>query len=81
MSNKTVGRPKEQNPKDIKLTVRFTEDENKQIEELSNKVGMSKSKLIRNVVLGNIDDTKLLKNIGSLPLIKKYKEFIKSLWV
>ena len=79
MNNKTAGRPKEQNPKDVKLTIRFTEDENKQIEELANKIGMSKSKLIRSIVLGDIDDSKLLQNIGSLPLIQKYKEFVKSL--
>ena len=79
MSTKTVGRPKDQDPKDIKLTVRFTKDENKQIEELANKIGISKSKLIRSIVLGNIDDLDILKNIGSLPIIQKYKEFVKSL--
>lgn len=79
MKNKTVGRPKEENPKDVKLSIRFTNDENKQIEELAEKIGMSKAKLIRNIVLGNIDDVKFLQNIGSLPLIKKYKEFVTSL--
>jgi len=79
LKNKTVGRPKEENPKDVKLSIRFTNDENKQIEELAEKIGMSKAKLIRNIVLGNIDDVKFLQNIGSLPLIKKYKEFVTSL--
>ena len=79
MNSKTVGRPKEQNPKDVKVTIRFTEEENKQIEVLANNVGMSKSKFIRSLVLGNVDDAQLLQNLGSLPLIKKYKEFVKSL--
>lgn len=79
MKNKTAGRPKEDNPKDIQLSIRFTNDENKQIEELAEKIGMSKAKLIRSIVLGNIDDVKFLQNIGSLPLIKKYKEFVTSL--
>lgn len=79
MSNKTIGRPKDQDPKDIKLTVRFTKDENQQIEELANKMGISKSKLIRSIVLGNIDDLDILKNIGSLPIIRRYKEFVESL--
>jgi len=79
LNNKTVGRPKEKNPKDVKLTIRFTNDENKQIEELAEKIGMSKAKLIRNIVLGNIDDVNFLENIGSLPLIQKYKKFVTSL--
>lgn len=79
MKNKTAGRPKEDNPKDIQLSIRFTHDENRQIEELAEKIGMSKAKLIRSIVLGNIDDVKFLQNIGSLPLIKKYKEFVTSL--
>ncbi|PHQ89584.1 MAG: hypothetical protein COB42_06520 [Sulfurimonas sp.] len=79
MKNKIAGRPKEENPKDIQLSIRFTNDENKQIEELAEKIGMSKAKLIRSIVLGNIDDVKFLQNIGSLPLIQKYKKFVASL--
>lgn len=79
MKNKTAGRPKEKNPKDVQLTIRFTSDENKQIEELAEKIGMSKTKLMRNIILGNIDDVNFLQNIGSLPLIQKYKKFVTSL--
>ena len=79
MNNKTVGRPKEKNPKDVQLTIRFTDAESKEITKLAEKVGMSKAKFIRSIVLGNIDDVKFLQNIGSLPLIKKYKEFVNSI--
>jgi len=32
LNSRNAGRPKEKNPKDVQLTIRFTSDENKQIE-------------------------------------------------
>ena len=56
--------------RDILIQIRVSEEENKKIEELAAKLKMNKSKLIRNIVLGEIEDG-LLVNIGVLPIMQK----------
>lgn len=65
-----AGRPKEENPRDIKVTVRFTKEENERVEELAKKMGMTKARLMRNLALGGLEDAEFLQKVGILPLVK-----------
>lgn len=49
------------------------EEENERIEELAKKMGMPKSRLMRNLALGGLDDSEFLQNVGLLPLIKNLR--------
>lgn len=75
MNENKVGRPTEENPRNVQIKIKVTEEENKRIEELSEKMGMNKSRLIRNLILGNLDDAEFLQKIGILPLVKNLIEF------
>lgn len=70
-----AGRPKEENPRDIKVTVRFTKEENERVEELAKKMGMTKARLMRNLALGGLEDGEFLQKIGILPLVKNLIDF------
>lgn len=70
-----AGRPKEENPRDIKVTVRFTKEENERVEELAKKMGMTKARLMRNLALGGLEDAEFLQKVGILPLVKNLIEF------
>ena len=61
---------KEKANRDITLRIRITEEENKTLEDLAEKFKMNKSRLIRNLLFGNIDDLKFLEKIKFLPLIQ-----------
>ncbi len=54
--------------------IKVTIEENERIETLTEKMNMKKSRLLRNIVLGNIGDAEFFQNIGLLPLIKKVNE-------
>ena len=73
---KKVGRPKEENPRDIVIKFKVNKEENEKIEKLANEIGMNKSRLIRNIVLGDLGEIKFSKNIGMLPLIQNIQSFI-----
>jgi len=75
MKKTTVGRPKEKNPRNTQIKIKVTEDEYKRIEELAIQMGMNKSRLIRNLLLGNLDDAEFLQKVGILPIVKNLKEF------
>lgn len=70
-----AGRPKEENPRDIKVTVRFTKEENERVEELAKKMGMTKARLMRNLALGGLEDAEFLQKVGILPLVKNLIDF------
>ena len=74
-----AGRPKEENPRDIKVTVRFTKEENERVEKLAQKMGMNKARLIRNLILGDLEDAEFVQKIGLLPLVQKAKAYYNSL--
>lgn len=61
MSEKKAGRPVEENPRDVRVTVRFTKEENERVEELAKKMGMPKARLMRNLALGGLDDAEFLQ--------------------
>lgn len=75
MSENKQGRPTEENPRNIQLKIKVTEEEAKKIDELAEKMGMNKSRLIRNLVLGNLEDAEFLQKVGILPLVKNLVEF------
>lgn len=55
---KKMGRPKSENPKDIKLSVRLTESEDELLMRLSTREGITKTELIRRAI------KKLLQDLG-----------------
>ncbi|WP_320034849.1 hypothetical protein [Halarcobacter sp.] len=73
--NNNVGRPKEENPRNIQLKIKLTEEENKTLEDLAEKFKMNKSRLVRNLLFGNIEDLKFLDKIKFLPLIQNALAF------
>ncbi len=71
----TVGRPKKEDKRDIEIRFRVSKEENERIEELAKKLKMNKSRLIRNMLLGDLSDIEMLNNIGILPIIQNAKAF------
>lgn len=65
--------------RDITLRIRVSEEEAKMIEELAEKMEMNKSRLIRNLLLGGLDDAKFLDKVGVLPLVKNIRD-LKDKW-
>lgn len=55
----------------IEIKIRVTEEENERIEKLAERMQINKSRMIRNIVLGDIGDYEMLANIGVLPIVKK----------
>lgn len=70
-----VGRPKKEDKRDIEIRFRVNEKENECIEELAKKLKMNKSRLIRNIVLGDLGEMQMITNIGLLPLVQNIKAF------
>ena len=75
MIENKAGRPIEENPRNVQIKIKVTEEEAKRIDELADKMGMNKSRLIRNLLLGNLEDAEFLQKVGILPLIKNLIEF------
>jgi hypothetical protein len=70
-----VGRPKKEDKRDIEIRFRVSAEENERIEKLAEKMQMNKSRLIRNIVLGDIGEFEMINNIGLLPIVQKFKAF------
>lgn len=71
----TVGRPKKEDKRDIEIRFRVSSEENERIEKLSEKLKINKSKLIRNIVLGDLNEIEMLNNVGILPIVQKAMAF------
>jgi len=71
----TVGRPKKEDKRDIEIRFRVSKEENERIEELAKKMKMNKSRLIRNVLLGDLRQVEMLNNIGLLPIVQNTLAF------
>jgi len=74
-----VGRPKKENKRDIEIRFRVSAEENERIKKLAQKMKMNKSRLIRNIVLGEIKDVELLSNIGLIPIVQNAMAFYKGI--
>ena len=75
MAENKAGRPKEENPRNVQIKIKVTEEEAQRIDELAEKMGMNKSRLIRNLLLGNLEDAEFFQKVGILPLVKNLVEF------
>jgi hypothetical protein len=60
--------------RDVLVQFKVTREENEKIEALAEKLKMNKSKLIRNIVLGDIEDSMWI-NMNVLPIMQKAKAF------
>ena len=71
------GRPKkeESEKRNVEIKIRLTQEENEKIEKLAERLKMNKSKLIRNVLLGEIKDVEILTNIGLIPIVQSAMAF------
>lgn len=70
-----VGRPRKEDKRDIEIRFRVSAEENERIEKLAEKLQMNKSRLIRNIVLGDIGEFEMMTNIGVLPIVQNIKAF------
>ncbi|MCW8894249.1 MAG: hypothetical protein OQK48_03620 [Sulfurimonas sp.] len=71
----TVGRPKKEDKRDIEIRFRVSKEENERIEELAKKMKMNKSRLIRNILLGDLGEMEMLSNVGIIPIVQNAMAF------
>lgn len=57
------------------LTIRFSDTELKEIEEIAKELDMPKTRFIRNLTLAGLEDAKALNKIGALKGAKKLLDF------
>lgn len=57
------------------LTIRFSDKELEEIEELAKKLDMPKTRLVRNMALAGLEDAKMLDKIGALKGAQKLMDF------
>ena len=71
MMEKKIGRPKQTVKRNIEVKFLVTEEENARLEALAEKIGINKSKMIRNILLGEIGTYEMLTNIKVIPIVKE----------
>ena len=80
-AEKKKGRkPKDKITRDTRATVKFSENEMKEIQELSNYLEIPKTVLIRNLTLNGLEEANSLKKLGFLKIAKgiiKSSEWLK----
>jgi hypothetical protein len=76
---KKLGRPKQEIKRNVEVKFLVTEEENAKIEALAEKIGVNKSRLIRNLVLGDLTETNMLYHLGAIPIAKAILRFTHSL--
>lgn len=57
------------------ISLRFSKEELKQIEEIAEVLEIPKTRLIRNLALTSLDDAKMFNRIGALKGAKKLLDF------
>ena len=77
MSNSSkMGRPLiDKEPIKNNLTIRFSDRELREIEELAKKLDMPKTRFIRNLTLSGLEDAKTLDKVGVLKGAQKLIDF------
>jgi metal-responsive CopG/Arc/MetJ family transcriptional regulator len=60
--------PKNQ-PRDINMGVRMTEDEVAELDKFAKRLKLSRSQLVRNLIICGIDDLRLAQTFGLISLI------------
>lgn len=62
---------------DINVTVRFSREEIKNIEEIAKSLDIPKTRLIRNLTLSSLEEAKIFNKIGAFKGVKKLLDFKK----
>ncbi len=77
MSNSSkMGRPLiDKEPIKNNLTIRFSDRELREIEELAKKLDMPKTRFIRNLTLSGLEDAKTIDKVGVLKGAQKLIDF------
>ena len=57
------------------ISIRFTKEELKEIEEIANNIGIAKTRLVRNLTLSSLEEAKMLDKIGALKGAQKLLDF------
>ncbi len=57
--------------RDKEIKISLTEEEMKRIEEVAEKIGITKSRLARNLVLTSLEDAELFEKLGLFELAKR----------
>lgn len=73
---KKAGRPKEKNPRNVQLKLMITKEENEHLEQLAKERSIDKSKLIRALLFGGIQNEEFVHNMGTLPIIETWYDLL-----
>ena len=60
--------------RDIKFEVRFNKEEMERIEEIAKKLGIPKSRVIRNLTLLGLEDAELYNKLGFFDIVNAIKK-------
>jgi len=72
---KTGPKPEAEEARKNLVTVKFTDKELKEIEDIARNIDIPRTTLIRNMTLAGLDEAKLLNKIGALKGAKKLLDF------
>jgi len=61
--------------RNINISIRFSQTEMKEIEEITKELDIPKTRFIRNLALAGLDDAKILNKLGVLKGTKKLVDF------
>ena len=70
-----TNKPIDKEARNINITIRLSEKEIQEIEEIAKELNMPKTRLIRNLALAGLDDAKIVKKLGILKGVKKFIDF------
>lgn len=74
-----AGRPIQEVKRTKKLEIRLTEEEYQKIEELAEKLKMNKSRMARNIILGELGELNFLHNVDVIPIIQNGLAFYRKM--
>jgi len=60
--------------RDIKFEVRFNKEEMERIEEIAKKLGIPKSRVIRNLTILGLEDAELYNKLGFFDIVNAIKK-------
>lgn len=72
---KTGPKPEADEARKNLVTIKFTDKELQQIEEIAKNIDIPRTTLIRNMTLSGLSEARILNNFGILKGAKKYLDF------
>lgn len=72
---KTGPKPEAEETRSNAVTVKFTDKELKQIEDIAKSIDIPRTTLIRNMTLSGLEDAKIFDKIGALKGARKLLDF------